>query len=131
MLGGYIFLDRLVGVAENQSDAAVALLLVAPSLLTAYLVQPGEHPIASRVLRPLRYLVALSALSTYVVASMLVLGFSKAVISTWWLRLTQFAVGVSVVLLAAVVATVLDLRKVKRNRTEEREIVSMAHSWER
>ena len=130
MLCAYRYLDRLVEVADDQSDAAVALLLVAPSLLTAYLVQPGEHPIASRVLRVLRYLVALSALSTYLGASIIVLGFSHTITEDWWLRLTQFSVAVAGVLICVALATRSDLRSVEGDLTEEREIALLVRPWE-
>ncbi len=73
LLLGWKEMDRLETAVQGQADAAIALLLVAPSLIAAYLVRPGEHAIASRLLRPVRYAVASSGLLAYLAGGCLVL----------------------------------------------------------
>ena len=55
------------------AEALVALILVAPSLLTAYLVRPTEHAIASRMLGIVRFDVAAIGSLGYFAAAIIVL----------------------------------------------------------
>jgi hypothetical protein len=62
------FDGRLTGGLQTdpgiQKDAAVTVLALLPSLVSIYLVRPGEHDLVARLLRAPRALVVLAALST-------------------------------------------------------------------
>ena len=89
---GEIYLHRLQTAAQSRAEAAVALLLVAPSLITAYLVRPGEHAIASSLMRILRYIGGISGLLTYAAAAVLVLGYKNESLRHIWICLTGLAI---------------------------------------
>lgn len=72
----YLRADSLALVAEQNADAAIAILLLTPTLLSAVLVRPGEHALLSDYLRGLRYALALAGLCTFSTACSLVLGGS-------------------------------------------------------
>lgn len=91
-LAGQVWLERLSGAADAQADAAVALLLVGPSILAAYLVRPGEHAIATRLLRPARYAIACAGLLSYVGAGCIVFGVRDAHLAVIWTILSSIAV---------------------------------------
>jgi len=61
------------GAIERSSDAAAATLLLVPGLLIAIVSKPGEHRLASMVLRGLRWCVAVAAGSSYVAAGAIAL----------------------------------------------------------
>jgi hypothetical protein len=96
---GDVFLGRLQTAASTKTEAAVALLLVVPSLVLAYLVRPGEHEVASRLLRNLRYLAGLAGALTYFSGAALVLGWQGQTLRIIW------SVGVFLVALIAVFVT--------------------------
>jgi hypothetical protein len=48
--------------AALEPEATVAALLIIPALLTAFVLRPGEHPLASRLLFGVRILVGLGGL---------------------------------------------------------------------
>jgi len=55
--------------AENRADVAAPVLLLAPALLAAIAVRPGEHQIASRILGGVRGAVAISGASGIVASA--------------------------------------------------------------
>jgi hypothetical protein len=106
LIAGRVFISRLETATQQRSDAAIALLLVAPSLVAAYLVRPGEHVIASRLLRPIRYALAVAACLNYVGAAALVLGWRGG-----GLRLVWLLIAVGSGLVAAGISLVIYLTK--------------------
>lgn len=77
------FLDeeRITSVAANEP---VAILLAVPALASSFIVRPGEHSLATRVLTGIRLAVGLSGLSAYVAATMLVGEVSDTTLLCWW-----------------------------------------------
>jgi hypothetical protein len=59
---------RLSHIASSSSGSIVALLLLLPSLYLLALVRPGEHGVASSLLRYPRYVIGVSAISTLISA---------------------------------------------------------------
>jgi hypothetical protein len=107
---GDIFLGRLQRAAHSDVEGAVALLLVAPSLITAYLVRPGEHAIASSLLRVHRYLAGTSGLLTYLAAAALVLNWKGFALREIWSIVTSMALLIAVILTVGVDAARNDTR---------------------
>jgi peptidoglycan/LPS O-acetylase OafA/YrhL len=68
------FWDTLTKTQTNNADPTVALLLLVPTLLVAYLTREGDHDILSSLLRMPRFLVASTGLVTLVAAAGLVVG---------------------------------------------------------
>ena len=60
-------------VAKAEADAVVALLLLGPGLVSAYVVRPGEHGRVSGFLRGPRSLVGVSGLTAFFAAALVVL----------------------------------------------------------
>lgn len=52
-------------VKNANVDASVALLLLVPTLLAAYLARPGEHALLGRQIRPVRYALAALVLADF------------------------------------------------------------------
>lgn len=102
-------IERVEAAIQQRADAAVALLLVAPSLLAAYLVRPGEHAIASRLLRPIRYAIAGAGSLSYVAAALLVLGWTGDRLRIAWLVLAAMSVAIAVAVSAVVGLTRRDI----------------------
>lgn len=94
LIAGRCLMDRTVDSISSRADAAVAILVFGPTLLSAYLVRPDEHAVASRLLRPIRYAVAGSGLIAFVAAASLVLNFDGHGLLNAW---TGFAVVASVI----------------------------------
>lgn len=112
---------------DSRAGAAVAIALIGPSLLSAYLVRPDEHAITSRLIRPLRYAVAACALVGYAGAGIVALAGGDSELET------QFNVLVAVAgALAAYVSLVLwrtssDIRRaLKRSTTVTDQIVDVS-----
>jgi hypothetical protein len=61
---------------KNNVEAASALLLAIPGLVTAYLLRPGEHLLASRMLAGPRLFLLVSGLCTFAAAGALAGGYS-------------------------------------------------------
>lgn len=68
------------GSAGRNVGAMAALLLVVPSTLNVYMVRPTEHQLVSAALLRVRFLLALSALLTFVLAAALVLEVGPVVV---------------------------------------------------
>jgi hypothetical protein len=122
---GYWQMDRVEAAVQQRADAAVALLLVAPSLLAAYLVRPGEHAIASRLLRPTRYAIAATGGLSYAAASLLVLGWSGNDLRLAWCVIAACSVLIALAITVVVALTRRDLRSAgdAMTRTDRRTIV--------
>jgi hypothetical protein len=56
----------------SQPSAASSLLLLAPGLVAAYLLRPGEHAMARRLLVTPRLLLIISAAITFAAAAVLI-----------------------------------------------------------
>lgn len=121
LLAGLILHDDLQK-ATSDVDAAVALLLLAPTLLSAYLVRPGEHALVSDLLRWVRYLITMSMVAVYVAAGASILylqsdpGHHRGV---WQVCLVICGVPVTFVGLACTVSF-LSGRKSRRRGLETR-----------
>lgn len=104
LLIGRIFLSDVVNAlrVKSEAEAAVALLLVVPSLITAYLIRPEEHAIASSLLRTLRFAAASCGLLTYLAAGMLVLGLSGGRLADAWTIMCVVACAIAVSFTVAV-----------------------------
>ena len=116
LVAGRCVLNSLVTATQHGADAVVALLLLGPSILTAYLVRPGEHPIASVLLRPIRYALVGAAVMSFIGASTLVLGVHKGTLAWIW---TVLAVLTGVVSLG--ITRVVHLAHRDLNEVEKRE----------
>lgn len=79
----FFFLDeeRIASVAANEP---VAILLAVPALVSSFIVRPGEHSLATRLLMGIRLAVGLSGLSAYVAATLLVAEVSDPTLLCWW-----------------------------------------------
>jgi len=110
LLLGRLNLPSVVKALNTKSEAAVALLLVIPSLITAYLIRPEEHAIASSLLRHLRYLAALAGMLTYLAAGTLVLGVSGGKLADMWTVLCVVSCAIALSFSVAVIRTSADCR---------------------
>jgi hypothetical protein len=88
--------------AQLSKEAGAALLLIGPTLLAAFLVRPGEHPMATRLLLGVRALVVLSGLCSLVAAAALA-GQYEAKLPGIWRSATVCACAVAGVLLVGLV----------------------------
>ncbi len=111
-------LDELLRVMGTRSEAAVGMLLVAPSLLVAYLVRPGEHAIASRLLRPIRIGLCLAASGSYFGAALLILGWKSQGLKDAWNAIATLAGLFAGFLTVIIGLTQLDLNGASKARRE-------------
>lgn len=81
------FGDRLAS-GRSSTEGAVALLLVVPSIMSAFLAREGEHELLSDLLRWPRILVSGSAIAALAAGSALVIQ-----ISGWRLAVVWFVAG--------------------------------------
>jgi hypothetical protein len=65
---GVRYHPNLVASVRGNIEAAVTILLLAPTLFTAYLVRPGEHALLGKLMRWSRYTLVASMGSIYVAA---------------------------------------------------------------
>ncbi len=107
---GRCLIGRVQDAISNRADAAVALLLLAPSWLAAYLIRPHEHAIASHLLRPMRYLLALAAALSYVAAALLVLNFKGQALRNVWTGLAGAAGTIAMTVTVVIAITARDLK---------------------
>ena len=61
-------------IEQTEVDASTALLLVLPGVVSTFLARPGEHYWVSRLLRGVRVLTLISAVTVYLAAATLVTG---------------------------------------------------------
>ncbi len=119
---GLAELHRLEGPGTSV-EAAVALLLVAPGVVSVYFTNPGEHKVASFLLRPLRYVVAVISLLSFASAGVLLLGYAGIALEATW---TGFAVVATLGFLAICASSLSETvsnRKMQVDKTENRWIV--------
>jgi hypothetical protein len=57
----------------NQASSATSILLLVPGLTAVYMARPGEHPLATRLLRFPRIVLAISGLCSFLAAGALLL----------------------------------------------------------
>lgn len=119
---GFILLHRLVGDSTTAIEAATTLLLVSPSLLTAYLARENEHECASMLLRPIRFLVGFTSLGPYFLAWGLLLKYHGAPLRYAWLGISvSVSISLLVLVRACFCATVAD-KIARAGRTRRIEI---------
>ena len=82
LAGGMARLDQIS--TPEQSQTAAALLLVVPALLAAYIVRPGEHRLATRILLGLRIFVIVEAACAIVATGLLAGGFKDSFLCWAW-----------------------------------------------
>lgn len=82
LAAGLARLDQISSPAQSQT--AATLLLVVPTLLAAYIVRPGEHRLATRVLLGLRLLVIVEAACAVVATGLLAGGFTGSELKCAW-----------------------------------------------
>ena len=69
---------------SRPTDPAVTLMLVLPGLIATYLVRPGEHVLASRLLRGVRVLTLVPGASLILAAAALAVHPSSGALSWEW-----------------------------------------------
>jgi hypothetical protein len=69
-------------VSYLESTNAAALLLVFPALVAAYLARPGEHILAARLLKGVRFLALVTAVCSIVATGMIAAGLLESRIQT-------------------------------------------------
>lgn len=84
------FLDEQ-RITRIEANEPVAILLAVPALVSSFIVRPGEHSLATRLLVGVRLAVGLSGLSAYVAAALLVGEVSNAALLCWWRVLAVLA----------------------------------------
>jgi hypothetical protein len=78
-------LGNLLGSEHaGQGQTAGALLLITPTLLAAYIARPGEHRLASKILKGVRALVVGTAFCSIVAVGVLVGGYSTRTSQAVW-----------------------------------------------
>jgi hypothetical protein len=106
---GWWFLARHEPSSVSEtSEPAITLLLVAPSLITAYLVRPGEHAITARLLRNLRIAAGVAGLCSYVAAGILVLGMQGPSLNHAWATVAAVSTVGSALLSVAIYRSYYD-----------------------
>lgn len=109
---GLVLHSRLLALTD--ADAAVGILLIAPTLVTAYLLRPDEHLLAAQLLRFPRYASGLAGLMSMTCAAIIALGFGRAVLVAWWAGATVIAVGAAAYLSVVVELTRRDITAARR-----------------
>lgn len=90
---GFLRLD----VIATEVEAVGPVLLIVPALLAAFLVRPGEHALAGRILAGTRIALTLAGMANVVAAGILVADLDpEARCLAWWLPLLLSAIGVVV-----------------------------------
>jgi hypothetical protein len=101
---GLTRLDSLLGDEHTgQSQTAAALLLITPTLLAAYIVRPGEHRLAAKILSGVRMLVVGTAFCAVVAVGVLAAGYSSGTSRLIWSIDLGIASVIAVALLASLV----------------------------
>jgi hypothetical protein len=96
---GAVFGHRIA----QGSDAAAAVLLLVPGLMIALVLRPGEHRLASLVLRGLRAMVLVAAWCSFVAAGLIALSVSGSALTATFTCLATVAAGCAAVALVALV----------------------------
>lgn len=76
--------DTLTDVRRSNADPTVAMMLLVPTLLVAYVAREGDHQVLSDLLRAPRLLVASTGLVTLACAGGLVAGVPGAYLCGLW-----------------------------------------------
>lgn len=71
-------------IDNTRVDASTALLLVLPGVVSTFLARPGEHYWVSRMLRGVRLLTLVSAITVYLAAAVLVTGLADGSVRPLW-----------------------------------------------
>lgn len=98
-----LFLATLLAhrIDETRVDGSVALLLVVPGVISTFLARPGEHYWVSRLLRGVRVLTLISAVTVYLAAAVIVTGVADGAIREYWLVFALISLVPSVALVEA------------------------------
>lgn len=96
------FVTQTLSSQSTQQDAAVAILAVVPSVMSAYLAHEGEHELLSELLRAPRWAVAGSAAATIFASGAMVLQLDDPWLR--WVWASASAVCFAVLALLVVVA---------------------------
>jgi hypothetical protein len=92
------------------TQGAAAILLVVPTLLSLYIVRPGEHSLTTRLLGGLRFLgVTCSALTAVAAASLVGTDRNTHIDGLWW-WLKWTALAIVIALTFSLVASMLSTR---------------------
>jgi len=88
-------------IDSTRVDASTALLLVLPGVVSTFLARPGEHYWVSRLLRGVRVLTLISAVTVYLAAAVLVTGVADGSIRPLWAGFAVISAFPSVALVVA------------------------------
>lgn len=72
-------------IVDHSTDPAVAILIVIPSLIAAYVVREGEHEVRSKLLSVPRAVVMLTSGLTFVAAAATIAQFSGHILAIVWI----------------------------------------------
>lgn len=98
---GALLMHCVVAARDTNADAAVALLLLAPSAMSTFLVRGEEHPMFEQMAATLRGLVLAASLTPIPAAGAFVLGADEHLLRVIWSGL-----GASTLCVAAFLARV-------------------------
>ncbi len=115
LLGG-----RLHRASGDSAAAAVAILLVLPSLVSAYFANQGEHELLSELLRLPRLGVVLASFATLLAGGSLIVGLSGTELISVWLG----SAGVSTLVFVQLFVTSL------RSGRAVKDVLDVAHATE-
>ena len=89
---------------RHKSESAITILLVVPTLITTYLIRPGEHALTSRMLLSLRICGGLVALVDYMAAGLTILtqNNQQQLFNRLWGFFSVSALALAIVISAAV-----------------------------
>ena len=113
-------LDRILGTdggGAGNTEAAVALLLIVPSIFLAYLARPGEHEVRAEQLKWLRYAVGLSSAAVAPAAVAAIAFTSSSAIAWVWGVCGGVALAIAALLSSVVI----------RNRIFRKRVLSESH----
>jgi hypothetical protein len=104
-------LARITQISSpEESQTAATLLLVVPTILAAYIVRPGEHRLATRVLLGLRLFVMIEAACAIVATGLLAGGFSGPELECAWTADLAVSAAATIALLAGLMLPVATKR---------------------
>jgi hypothetical protein len=86
---------------QSSSDAAAAILLLGPGLLSTLILRPGEHGLASLALRGLRWNIAAGAAAAFIGAGLVALDLHGGALRTALLALASASLVPAVLLCLA------------------------------
>jgi hypothetical protein len=98
-----LFLAALLAhrIDNTRVDASTALLLVLPGVVSTFLARAGEHYWVSRMLRGVRVLTLISAITVYLAAAVLVTGVADGSVRPIWTVLAFVSLVPSTALVVA------------------------------